>query len=564
MVMGSTIVQAQPPAPSLTSPSNVTATSFQVNWNGVSGADGYLVDVSLNSSFSSFVYQNASSSSTSFNASGLTPSTGYFYRVRAFSYSQGSSGDSGTGSQTTLAGGPPAPSATSANGLSNVSFTANWTSAANATSYSLDVSTSGAFDSFVSGYNGFVVYDISSSVINLSDNTTYYYRVRAVNSYGSSSNSNTVQVLTLLGAPTVSGPTNATPTSFTANWLPVTSALYYQLDVSSTNDFSGILNGYNNITVTGTSQDVTGLLSDVPYYYRVRAVNPSGSSVSSNTVPVFPLPGAPSLLSPTSITVNSFVANWSAGTNASGYQLDVSVDNFASIYSNYTVGGTSQTVTGLNPNTTYYYRVRSTNSSGASGNSSAQGLITLPAAPTNTGATNLTVSSFQANWSGSTPQYRLDVSADNFASFLSPYNNYLLSGTNTTITGLSPGATYYYRVRTVNASGSSASSAGASVQLPLSSPAAAAASSLTNVSFIANWGSVVGATSYLLDVSTSNGFGSFVPGYNGSSVSGTSSSVINLTPNTQYYYRVSASNRVNALIVLEFNEVLDPLVALTR
>ena len=218
----------------------------------------------------------------------------------------------------------------------------------------------------------------------------------------------------------------------------VTGAASYRLDVASTSNFSSILSGYNNLTVSGTSQSVTGLTSGTTYYYRVRAINSAGSSsVSSNVVTVLPLPAATTTLPPSSITTTSFVANWNAGTNASGYQLDVSADGFATMISGYNgviVGGTSQTVTGLTANTTYYYRVRSTNSSGSSGNSNSQGLITLPAAPATNSASNLTSSSFQANWSGSTTQYQLDVStASNFTTFLAGYNNLLLTSTNAII-----------------------------------------------------------------------------------------------------------------------------------
>lgn len=72
------------------------------------------------------------------------------------------------------------------------------------------------------------------------------------------------------------------------------------------------------------------------------------------------------------------------------------------------------------------------------------------------------------------------------------------------------------------------------------SPNAMAATSVTQTSFVANWGSSTGATSYRLDVSTGVGFPNFVSGYNGKVVSGLSQAVTGLTPGITYYYRVRA------------------------
>jgi phosphodiesterase/alkaline phosphatase D-like protein len=65
----------------------VTATSFRANWNAVSGATGYRLDVGTESSFNNYVpgYQDLNvGNSTSYDVTGLSANTSYYYRLRAY------------------------------------------------------------------------------------------------------------------------------------------------------------------------------------------------------------------------------------------------------------------------------------------------------------------------------------------------------------------------------------------------------------------------------------------------------------------------------------------------
>jgi hypothetical protein len=77
------------PSPSIVE-SNTTTSSFKIQWDAVSGAESYLLDVSTNSSFSSFLpgYQNKSLTSLSCIVNSLNYNTAYYYRVKAVASDQ--------------------------------------------------------------------------------------------------------------------------------------------------------------------------------------------------------------------------------------------------------------------------------------------------------------------------------------------------------------------------------------------------------------------------------------------------------------------------------------------
>ncbi|MGF1532321.1 MAG: T9SS type A sorting domain-containing protein [Bernardetiaceae bacterium] len=76
--------------------------------------------------------------------------------------------------------------------------------------------------------------------------------------------------------------------------------------------------------------------------------------------------------------------------------------------------------------------------------------------------------------------------------------------------------------------------------LPLAAPRALPATDIVGDGFTANWEAVADARDYLLDVSTTPLFSSFVTGFEGRTVTGTSFAVTGLAPNTGYFYRLRA------------------------
>lgn len=87
-------------------------------------------------------------------------------------------------------------------------------------------------------------------------------------------------------APVAASATNVTASGFTANWNSSSGASAYYFDLSQTSSFSSFIGEYNNYYLTATSLTLSGLLAETTYYYRVRATNIAGTSVSSNNITV--------------------------------------------------------------------------------------------------------------------------------------------------------------------------------------------------------------------------------------------------------------------------------------
>lgn len=236
-------------------------------------------------------------------------------------------------------------------------------------------------------YNGV---GTSVTVTGLTAGTTYRVMVTEYTGAPGAETYNTVAAvnnpnnqITVSTTPVAASASAFSQTAFNANWGAVTGAASYQLDVATDNLFAGILVAYNNLSVAGTTQAVTGLTAGVTYYYRVRAVNAGGTSANSNVITAITVPGSPTATAATTLTASSFFANWNAVTGATGFRIDVGTTSGGTdVLNNFDVGNVvTYNVTGLLAGTNYYFQVRAYNANGTSGNSNIISTSTVVAAP---------------------------------------------------------------------------------------------------------------------------------------------------------------------------------------
>lgn len=132
-------------------------------------------------------------------------------------------------------------------------------------------------------YSGTSSTNLSLTNIPLSHNG-YKYKCVVNNSCGTGASSIIANLYVDMFATSA---TNLDYVSFTANWSAISNATSYYLDVSTSSVFSTFVAGFNNLNVGNVlTYSITGLIANTPYYYRIRANAPCGSSVNSNTITV--------------------------------------------------------------------------------------------------------------------------------------------------------------------------------------------------------------------------------------------------------------------------------------
>jgi fibronectin type 3 domain-containing protein len=280
-----------PPSAVPATPTGLAATGgtgqVSLAWAAVSNATSYHLYYATASGVTTANGTKVSMSTNSYLQTGLPASTTYYYIVTALNGAGESVASAqvsaATASASPVPTAPAAPTGVTAVGGTQQA-TISWPAVSGATSYNLYWSKTAG----VTTATGTKIAGATSPAVQtgLSDNTTYYYIVTAVNNSGESTASAQVAATTLTSVPAPTAP--ATPTGVSATggtnqvsltWSAVSGATSYNVYWSTT---SGVTTANGTRIAGATSPYVqTGLLDSTAYYYIVTAVNSSGESTAS-------------------------------------------------------------------------------------------------------------------------------------------------------------------------------------------------------------------------------------------------------------------------------------------
>ncbi|MBI2428654.1 MAG: T9SS type A sorting domain-containing protein [Ignavibacteriales bacterium] len=563
-----TTIPQQPAIPTVSSPVNgsfVDTNAVLFSWSAVSKTSSYWLQVSQDSLFGTFAFNDSAITGISHRVPELKYNDRYFWRIKG----KNSGGSSPwttaysfiTRSKDSYAG-PELESPGNGSVDQPQTITLRWKPVLTALSYQVQVSTNSSFTSIVFDNSSLLTESIQ--VESLDGSTKYYWRVRSLYLIFASEWSDVWNFTTVPNSPSVPALVeplnNATnvPTGMRFLWRPVTSATSYHLQVSTDQSFSTLI--INDASVIDTVCRIESLAENTKYYWHVAALNNGGASSWSSTWSfetniVLPPPPDP-IYPPNGLTLesNTVTISWNSAPNAISYWLQLAFDSAftAIVLNDSTIGTTSRKISGLVGSTRYFWRVRSNqsqnNSQWSQPNNFTTGQTSSSAGPSlNSPADNSTnqPTTITLRWDqdAGAASYHVQLSKNqNFSPTV--LEDYSVTGTSIQTSSLEYGTAYYWRVRSnyllVSSDWSSVWKFTTTSQIPnvptLVSPANGATNQPLRVTV--RWSSSPDTLRYHLQVATDSIFSSLTE--NDTTLSTTSKELRTLAVNRSYYWRVRA------------------------
>ena len=445
-----TFTTVAPPVISNVTASNVTGTAATIGWTTDHTTDT-TVEYGLTTAYGSSASNPALVTSHVLTLSGLTPATTYHYR--ALSVDEfGQPAASGDATFTTVA--VPVASNVTVSDRTETGATISWTTD-HATTSQVDFGLTTAYGTTTT-LDPALVTTHALALTGLTPGTTYHVRARSVNSVGLVVTTADSTFTTKL-RPTLSNiaATGITGVAATIGWTT-------DQPTSSTVEF-GTTTAYGTTLTSGTlvtshSYALSGLTPGTTYHYRVTSTNVEDLSQSSADL-TFTTTSVPVVSNVTAspTTSTSVVVAWTTDQATdtqvefgltTAYGLTTTLD--ATLATSH-----SQTLTGLSMSTTYHFRVRSTNTVGLTG-TSADGTFTTPTGPAITGVTVSGLTNVAATIGWTTDQAsttRIEYGLTSGYGSSTTLDPALVTAHSQTLTGLTGGTVYHYRVISTNGSG---------------------------------------------------------------------------------------------------------------
>ncbi len=436
--------------------------------------------------------------------------------------------------------------------------TLDWKNAIGADSYDVQISDNGSFSSPVLDTAGVLTDNLNVS--DLSGSTTHYWRVRSVNSSGTSNWTSTWSFRTqdpVPESPVLSSPADHAadqPLTTIVRWNSVTFATNYRVALSNDSLFSTTLLD-STLNNSQTFMTLPDLDYDVKYFWRVYASNATGESSASSSRSFTTedgLPDVPQLTSPlnNATDLDTLVSfQWSASNDAEAYEIQIATDSeFNNLFFEDSLSATMVENIKVEFASMYYWRVRAVNSVGESAWTSARAFTVReqePAIPQlllpTDGQTDIdTLTTFVWNNADRASSYTFQISTDSL--FASIFLDVITSDTSENVGGMEFQQEYFWRVKSSNSAGESEYSMVNSFTVKaedasvpeLLSPANNVQDSELSPNFA--WGSAQGATKYEFQLSSILDFSSITE--NQTLTDTTYSISSDLDYETQYFWRV--------------------------